>query len=171
MVFFLYVAVRVTCLIVMFANWRLRTRQWYQYLRFISNGDIIVSFSFNHMWFAKISLVPHDIRYSWHNTFASLVHWMKYNLDRVVYFLVKRNHRFRNSVTELNIAKLTSCYINDSPDDSHFYIFCIFTISIKGDNEKKKQLLFTLVYVANASLKFQRYFNTALCFHSWWAVA
>ena len=49
MVFFPYVAVRVTCLIAMFANWRLRTRQWYQYLRFISNGYTIVSFSFNHI--------------------------------------------------------------------------------------------------------------------------
>ena len=32
------------------------------------------------------------------------------------------------------------------------------------------RVLFTVVYAGDASLKFQRQFDTALCFHSWWAV-
>ena len=47
--FFLYIVSKVTCLIIMLGNWRLRTRQWYQIIPFNSNEDTVVWFSFNHI--------------------------------------------------------------------------------------------------------------------------
>ena len=44
------------------------------------------------------------------STLASLVCEIKSNLDKTVHFIVKETHRLHNAVTELDIAKLTSCF-------------------------------------------------------------
>ena len=55
--------------------------------------------------------MQNDIRKSWNNTLASPVREIKSNLGRIAHFIVKETHRLHNSVTELDMAKLTSCFI------------------------------------------------------------
>ena len=95
---------------------------------------------------------------------------MKCNLDRVVYFIVRWIQCLRNSVTELDIAKLTPCYIHWFPCWQPCLHIWHFWRSWSNVIFKKMRLLFTVVYVGDASLKFQQRLDTALCFHSWWAV-
>ena len=54
--------------------------------------------------------MQNHIRKSSNNTLASLVCEIKSNLDKTVHFIVKETHRLHNAVTELDIAKLTSCF-------------------------------------------------------------
>ena len=58
----------------------------------------------------KNSLMQNHLRKSSNNTIASLVCEIKSNLDKTVHFIVKETHRLHNAVTELDIAKLTSCF-------------------------------------------------------------
>ena len=80
-----------------------------------SAGDKSAIFSyyfdlFNSLWFTKISLMQNHLRKSSNNTLASLVCEIKSNLDKTVHFIVEETHRLHNAVTELDIAKLTSCF-------------------------------------------------------------
>ena len=44
------------------------------------------------------------------NTLASVVCEIKSNLDKTVHFIVNETHHLHNAMTELDIAKLTSCF-------------------------------------------------------------
>ena len=54
--------------------------------------------------------MQNHIRKSSNNTLASPVCEIKSNLDKTVHFMGKETHRLHNAVTELDIAKLTSCF-------------------------------------------------------------
>ena len=51
-----------------------------------------------------------DILKSSNSTLASPVSEIKSNLGKTVHFIVKETHRLHNAMTELDIAKLTSCF-------------------------------------------------------------
>ena len=53
--------------------------------------------------------MQHNIRKSLNNTLASPVREIESNLGKIAHFIVKETHRLHNSVTELDMAKLTSC--------------------------------------------------------------
>ena len=142
------------------------------------------------MWFAKISLLQHDLKKFWNNTFASRVCWMIYDLDKSVQFTVEWTHHLSNSDTEIDIAKMTSWYI-------HWFItqsvliamfrclaFLILSmnlfINIKHNLSISKDLdevwlwktcdYFSQMRRSRYITKIPGIFYTALRFHSWWAV-
>ena len=53
--------------------------------------------------------MQNEIRKSWNNALASPVREIKGNLDKTAHFIAKETHCPHNSVTELDMAKLTSC--------------------------------------------------------------
>ena len=97
--------------------------------------------------------------------------------------LAKWTHRLRNSVTELDIAKLTSRYIHWPPllttmftylafstSPMHLLISTKHNLSISYDLDQMWSWQNAINFHRGTSLKFQRDFDTALCFHSRWAV-
>ena len=55
--------------------------------------------------------MQNNIRKSRNKTHTSPVREIKSNLGKIAHFIVKETHRIHNSVTKLDMAKLTSCFI------------------------------------------------------------
>ena len=51
------------------------------------------------------------IRKSWNNKLPSPVYVIKSKLGKIAHFIVKETHRLHHSVTEFDITKLTSCFL------------------------------------------------------------
>ena len=54
--------------------------------------------------------MQNNIRKSWNNTPGSPVREIKRNFGKIAHFVVKETHRLHNSVTELDMTKLASCF-------------------------------------------------------------
>ena len=65
------------------------------------------------MIYENITYANH-IHKSSNNTLVSPFCEIKSNLDKIVHFIVKETQHLHNAVTELDIAKLTSCFFNVS---------------------------------------------------------